>query len=317
MTTFTDTKVISLNSESASLKNGTYLSSVSFNLQGLLRADPDIIHTQLALQNAQVPVSFYIINYTNKTFVMQFSSTDYTITIPVGNYNANSLITALKAAILTATVGLGGVSVTIVISKTTGIFTFTCGVAFTLRSSLAAFTMQTILGLSNVDNVAVNTGLEYAADLPYPCNLLGIKLLQVNSPVISGNNYASNLNGQTTLLATIPVQSPAFGLILYADTGDTRVSFNNQSLDGIDLDIVDAETGQFINFNNCDWTMTLLLHVTRKYNDIKATIIPSLLGVGDLGIQPELPPEPIKPENSIRQRKPFSKDQRELELLTQ
>lgn len=307
-TTFTDTKVISLNSESALQKNGSYLSSVSFNLSGLLRSDTDIIHTQLALQNAQVPVSFYIINYTNNVFIITFLSTDYTITIPVGNYNANTLITSIKSAILMATSALGGgVAMTINISKTTGIFIFSTAIAFTIRSSLQAFTMQTILGTGTNDQIATSNGLEYSLTLPFPCNLLGIKLLQVNSPVISGNNFASNLQGQTTLLATIPVQSPSFGLILYADTGDTRVSFNNASLDGIDIDIVDAETGQYINFNNCDWTMTLLLHITRKYTDSSRSKTLSLI-----------PPTQLPTDQGLAQEKrQLSKNEQELKLLEQ
>lgn len=297
MTTFTDTKVISLNSESALQKNGNYLSSVSFNLQGLLRNEQNIIHTQLALQNAQVAVSFYVINYTNKTFVIRLTGVDYVVDIPVGNYNALSLAQAITSGVLQATTsGLGGVTITIAISQTTGIFTFTCGVAFTIRSSLPNFTMQVPLGTGTTDLVATTSGLEYGITLPFPCNLLGTKLLQINSPSISGNNFASNLSGQTTLLATIPVQASSFGLILYADTGDTRVSFNNSSLDGIDLDIVDAETGQFINFNSCHWTMTLLLHVTRKYGEWKNQTAPM--------------------ENlAIMEKKPLTKDEKELNTL--
>ena len=307
MTTFTDTKIISLNTESAGLKNGSYLSSVSFNLQGLLKDEPDIIHRQITLQNAQLPVSFYIVNYTNKTFVIKFGATDYTITIPVGNYNANTLITAIQSAILTATTNV----VSVAISKISGIFTFTSSLAFTLRSSLSTFTMRTILGLDRTDLVATFT-TSYNATLPYPCNLLGTKLIQVNSPVISGNNYSSNLNGQTTLLATIPVQAPSFGLILYFDTGDTRVSFNNNNLDGIDIDIIDAETGQYINFNNCNWTMTLLLHITRKYNDTEKTTMQDFIKNAI-----PLPPPPINLGNSsVVQEKPLTEDEKQLKLLT-
>lgn len=298
MTTFTDTKVISLNSESALQKNGNYLSSVSFNLQGLLRNEQNIIHTQLALQNAQVAVSFYVINYTNKTFVIRLTGVDYVVDIPVGNYNALSLAQAITSGVLQATIGLGGVTITIAISQTTGIFTFTCGVAFTIRSSLPNFTMQVPLGTGTTDLVATTSGLEYGITLPFPCNLLGTKLLQINSPSISGNNFASNLSGQTTLLATIPVQASSFGLILYADTGDTRVSFNNSSLDGIDLDIVDAETGKFINFNSCHWTMTLLLHVTRKYGEWKNQTAP-------------MENQPL----AIMEKKPLTKDEKELNTL--
>jgi hypothetical protein len=260
MTTITDTKIISLNSENGILNNDTYLSSMSFTLLNLLKLDPNIIHTQLTLQSAQIPVSFYIVNYTNKTLVIRYSGVDYPISIAVGNYNANSLITALQTAI---TASIPALTITITISKITGIFTFTSSLAFTLRASLNTFTIGTILGMGKTDLAATLVSTTYTAVLPYPVNLLGIKTLQINSFTISGNNYASNLQGQSTLLATIPVQAPSFGLILYSDTGDTRVSFNNNTLDGIDINITDAETGKLINFNNCNWTMTLVLHITR------------------------------------------------------
>lgn len=305
MTTITDTKIISLNSENGILNNGSYLSSMSFNLMGLLKADPNIIHTQITLQSAQIPVSFYIVNYTNKTLVIQYSGTDYPISIAVGNYNANTLITALQTAI---TAAIPALTITIVISKITGIFTFTSSLAFTLKGSSSNFTMNTILGMDKVDLAATLVSSTYTAILPYPVNLLGIKTLQINSFTISGNNYASNLQGQSTLLGTIPVQAPSFGLILYSDTGDTRVSFNNNTLDGIDINITDAETGKLINFNNCNWTMTLVLHITK--------ILSSTNSIREVPLaKTDLQSETPSLANPIR-KKPMTEDEKQLKLLS-
>ena len=61
MTTYLDTKIVSLTSQSATIKyNSSYLSNVKYNLGTIIRNDPNIIHRQVQLLNAQIPVSFYI-----------------------------------------------------------------------------------------------------------------------------------------------------------------------------------------------------------------------------------------------------------------
>ena len=53
-------------------------------------------------------------------------------------------------------------------------------------------------------------------------------------------------------------------MINFDSSTGNNVSFSNRTLDDIDIQIVDAETNKPINFNNCGWTMTLLLHLIRK-----------------------------------------------------
>lgn len=311
MATYVETKVISLNSESATqYNNGSFLSNMSFQLLNLLKFEPDIIHTQLTLANAQFPVSFYIINYTNNVFVFITYPggipTNNTITIPVGNYNSTTLISALYYAILPT-----GISMLITISKLTGVLTFSSTTTYGFNSTSVLTTANQILGLDKNSNlVASLVSGNYVATMPFPCNLLGIKQLMIKSSVISSNNFSSSSNGQTTLISTIPVDCGAWGMINYIDTTGSKISFNNSVLDEIDIQILDAETNKEINFWNTNWTMTILLHITRKFD--LGNVLPTLGNVVEKPIIPSITPIiPSIPE------KPLSKDEQDLKLLEQ
>ena len=91
MNTNLDSRVISLNSSDAILLNSTYKSWVKFQFSGLLKQEDDILKIELSLVNAQIPISWYIINYTNNMFKIKLgNNTEQFFTIPVGNYKANS-----------------------------------------------------------------------------------------------------------------------------------------------------------------------------------------------------------------------------------
>lgn len=290
--TYVETRIVSLNSESGIQKNGSYMSDLAFAVPLLLKTERDIIHTQITLSNAQIPVSFYIVNYTNNVFVINAS----TITIPVGNYNSSSLISVLVDRLLAA-----GITMTITISKIDGRFTFTSPSAFTIYSTNILTTSEQILGLGPSNTVASLVLGAYVATLPFPCNLLGIKQLLIKSNILSGNNYSASSGGQTTLLATVPVSVGAWGMVAFESR--SKISVNNSTLDEIDIQIMDAETNLPINFSNQNWTMTLLLHITRE-------IIPRMLPLPDNTLA-----EPIADKSPAP--KPLSPDQLDLNLLEQ
>ena len=110
---FFDNKIITLNSAYGSKQNGTMSSFVQFNFQGLLKEENSIIRSYISVVNAQFPASFYTINNVNNSFVLVFPelietnidpfptngssfigeitptfTSQYTISIPNGNYNA-------------------------------------------------------------------------------------------------------------------------------------------------------------------------------------------------------------------------------------
>ena len=141
METFTETKIINLNSKNSIKNNSTFLSDVFFPFSGLLKDDDDIIERYISIQNAQIPFSFYNINIYNNILVIQIISTLYTLTLTRGNYNATSLITEIQTQ-LTAN---GITDLTLSISSTTGLLTFTKTTgSFTLISS--GSTIYEVLG---------------------------------------------------------------------------------------------------------------------------------------------------------------------------
>ena len=290
MGTYIDSKIITITSQSATQKrNGTYLSNVLYELGSFLKDEADIIHRQITLQSAQIPYSFYVINYTNNQFKYQVGSgLIFTSTIPVGNYTGNSLITVLKAALASHSITL-----TITLSSINGLLTFTHATTnFTFYN--VTYSILPTLGFAVSTNY---TSASLTLTAPYPLNLLGIKVLQVRSSILSMLNYSSVSGGITTLLGTIPVNATPFGMIEYTDKGQNKVSFSNVTLDDLDIEILDGETGSFINFNNQDWTMTFCIYLTRLIEPPTPT--PNYFkGVSFNTIQPNIN-EPIR--QSIQQ----------------
>lgn len=291
---YTETRIISLNSESANTyRNGTFLSDVLFGFNGLLKDEPDILQRQITLVNAQLPVSFYIVNYSNNVFVLRKISpeTDYTITLPVGNYNSTTFIALLQSKILADT----GLTFSITIDKASGKLTFSCPVNWSILSTNPITTANSIIGLDPLNNLTSTlVTSNYVGTCPYPLNLLGIKQLQVKSSFISANNFSANANGQDCLLSTIPVNVGAWGLITYESASGNNITFHNLTLDEFDIRIVDAETGKSVNFNGVGWTMTFLIHLIRRLDlGIKETNLRKVTQP----ITNSLPPKDLATEN--------------------
>ena len=69
----------------------------------------------------------------------------------------------------------------------------------------------------------------------------------------------------TTLnvLATIPIESATFGVILYDNITNIKTRLNNTQLDGFDILILDDNNNP-VNFNNVPWCISLLITMTKE-----------------------------------------------------
>ena len=90
MITIEDSVIINLNSNNASSLNGTFLSNLVWTTNGVLKDESNIMYCTISVANAQIPVSFYSVNYTNNVLNYTIASADYSITITVGNYNSDT-----------------------------------------------------------------------------------------------------------------------------------------------------------------------------------------------------------------------------------
>lgn len=252
METFTETKLINLNSKDAIQNNSTYLSSVYFQIKGLLKNDDDIIERYIGVQNAQIPFSFYNINIYNNILKLQIGLTVSTLTLTRGNYNATTLIQEIKTQLTNNSI----TDISIAISSITGLLTFTkASGSFTLLSN-----GSTIFGILGFVVGSDYTSVDQILTAPYPLNLLGTLRLRICSYTIATSNIDFTL-------MSIPIEVGNFGLIQYTNASNIRSVLNNDTLDGFDIQIIDDDDN-LINFNNINWTMTFELSLVRRKQSI-------------------------------------------------
>lgn len=252
MNTYEDSRIIVLNSIDATKLNGTMNSNITFQIQGLLKPDPNIIQSHIQLIASQIPHSFYTININNNALFYTIGSI-FSIIIPEGNYNAFNLISTMTALFLA-----NGHTITPVISRINGKITYTGTTNFTFNSVNS--TILKILGFlpqmnsSSLSNILVS---------PFPLNLLGIKRITISS-VNLATNALNTLKSKTqtqSILATVYINEPSYGLVTHSNTTNVNHLLKVDSIDNIDLQLTD-EDGNFINFNNQDFTMKLLISST-------------------------------------------------------
>ena len=248
-----ESKLINLASEYANQNyNSTFLSNLSFNTPGLLIKNPTISKVEISVLHSEIPVSFYTINYSNSFFKYQIDNgTIFTKQVPVGNYNANTLISALSTLINDA-------NFTITINKVTGVLKFNHNKTFTDNT----YSIGRILGFNlNTSYVSAEIPL-YTLNALFPLNLLGIKKINISSQTLITNNFSSGI-GTTSLITSISVDQPPFGLIVYQNTGGAKFTLSNTEIHKIDLTLCD-EDFNYINFNNINWSILFCLYITYR-----------------------------------------------------
>jgi hypothetical protein len=148
----------------------------------------------------------------------------------------------------------------IIISKITGKLTFQHNKTFNIYTD-NNYSIGQILGFElNQTYTSTGTHNPFILNAPYPLNLLGIKKLNILSSELSTTNYSSN-KGTVSLLGSIPVDQPSFGLVIYENKTNTKYKLNNFEISKIDIQIED-ETNNPINFNNINWSLLFGLIIT-------------------------------------------------------
>ncbi len=290
-------RLISLNSKFATKKlNGSKLSSLLFDFNSIVTKDIDSLYNTVALQSAEIPSSYYNVNTTNNTINLTqgiLSGTTASITIPVGNYDANTFAAAFIVAFNAAAFPNNA---TLAFSTLTGKFSLMSDQAGQLLTiNLALTTARKILGID--DDATGTLAFNYSAGnptfMPLIANFLGVTKIKILSDALAGGNYDSNNLNTTTLMDTISATAPVFGLTVFSSLG--RESFvKGKRIDEIDLQILDQDNN-FIDFNGINWTMTLLLNTHRRqtFSKVDASILNDRY---EAIVDAQEKPEPLKKE---------------------
>ena len=196
MMTVEDTRYISLNTQHCikkpssgsgnTLYESSFLSQISFDLKNVLKDDDDILYSHVDIINAQIPVSFYLINYTTNVLAYKINSgVIQLMTIERGNYNITSLMSVIKQGFLNA-----GYAFTITFNKVTGklLFVSPIGTTFTILSSNSGGTINEIIGFDSVSSY-ISTGNILNGE--HPASLIGIKKLKISSSALHTSGLSS------------------------------------------------------------------------------------------------------------------------------
>jgi len=268
-------RLINLNSEDATFKNnGTYLSNLSFGFSHVLKEERDVIYVEGGVLNAQIPVSFYSINYTNNILYYSLNSTTFSITIPVGNYNFTTFASAMVAQFLA-----NGHTMTVTINQTTGVITVTNSTGTLNYFQESGSTSWRVLGFekgSGNFNATANV-----LTPPYLLNLLGPKKLKIFCEAFSISSIDSKNYSTSTLIDTISIDVPSYSQLNYTNQTGEYGRLRKKEINTIDILICD-ELNNPINFNNTDWSITLALIIFRQVEVTNSDLQPLLNSLGNI-----------------------------------
>ncbi len=269
MITYEDCKFVSLNSQHAILKpsSGTYeksfLSDIEFSIKDILKEADDVLYAHVSIESAQIPVSFYLINYNTNVlkYTISGNPTIQTLTITRGNYGMTSLIKEMKSQFLAS----GNVfNITFDIVK--GKLTFSSTTNFTFLSAVSGSTLSEIIGFDSVSSYS-SVGNVLLGE--HPASLIGIKKLKFSSSNLRTSSVSSGGGGN--LIGVIAVSAPPYGLINYQSSSPSKGGLLiNRNISAIDVQVRD-ENNNFINFNNTEWSVTLSITVTKIYKMVERT----------------------------------------------
>jgi hypothetical protein len=230
---------------------------------------------------AQIPFSFYSINDRNKSFILTSTSGTFTVTLPVGNYDSNSLLSVTKAAMLL--VDPAG-AYTITFSANTGKYTFLAGIPFSM-------TFGTVGGPSDVHpgaNLGFNSGTTATAlVIPAPkvaaingptylyvCSDSLGPLCQLYLPVSSEATSSLSQGGLGPEMAKIPINANPYEIIDYKDP-DPEKYFNIDqlfTLQGLDLYLTIGTSFQKpVRLNGLPFSVKLGIIVKTEINTFAGT----------------------------------------------
>ena len=130
--------------------------------------------------------------------------------------------------------------------------------------NVAATTAQSIIGIdpASTTDLVFPTGGAVATAFPRLANFLGITKIKLGSNALAGDNYDSYALSTTTLVDTISTTAVPFGITIFNSLG--RESYiKAKRIDELDFQLLD-QNNEFINFNNVDWTLTIILNTHRR-----------------------------------------------------
>ena len=264
MDTIAESKIITINSANATRLNGSNLSNIVFDFKDVMTTTDEKTNT-ISLHSVEMPFSIYNVDENRNKIKLSIEKADttivnYELTLTEGNYNANTFRQEVIGSFKDKTT----FDILMTISPTTGIFNLTpsSSALNNVIIKLNGTTCNKIIGLSQDTTFPFN--LTTPTNFNFPANFLGVKKLSLYSEALAGNNIDSQSLGENTLINTISVNAPPFGMITFSSSSTNESILRNTFINRIDLQLKD-EDGYLVDFNNTDFQLTFILKTYTEY----------------------------------------------------
>ena len=247
----TKSRIFNLSAASYSVPyNGTLMSSGKFIIPNFILHNENVNHVYLSVSHAEVPNSFYLVNQYNNILCIN----NISFVIPVGNYNATSLLTTISSFI-------SSIGITLIYSSSSLKYKFTSSLAFTINYTTS--TIHRIMGLSRTSDMigVLATGL-YTLILPNCVNFLPTARLNFRSSMLGLENFHSN-DGSNDVFLSLQNNASQNGLITYNNYGNLKYHIELEGLNEIDIRITD-DSNRELDFNGISWFLTLQIDYEYK-----------------------------------------------------
>lgn len=243
-----ETIQINLNSQFATRYINDSRSNVYFDLPNISIGSQH--HAHLSIINMQIPYSFYNINEYNNDLVISINNVLFLYKIQPGNYNVNNFVSYLNLLIVNSgcTISYDGIRNKLKIINMSNNFLIS-----PLSSSLRILGFESNIQSIDGQIIAINC-----------LNLQSVQCLHILSNYNSGNINSSNFYNKNTL-CTIPINSSPYSNILYENNNNISCNLYNSMLTEINITIVD-QSGEIVNLNGLDWSLTLKLEIVDFVN---------------------------------------------------
>lgn len=234
--------------------NDVYKSNVGFIFNGMITDNKHILYRTVRISDYSFLRSWYNINEYNNKLVI--NTTSYLI--PQGNYDATTFLNIIN----TLTIGYSWS-----FNDTLGTYTITGTTNFILDGINS--TCQFIGFKKQVYNSTLNKII-----LTIPANFHTIKNLYIQSNFLIKNHSS---RGDNITLESIVVNAEYYGVLFNINNNKDQI-FNNITMNEIIIHILD-EDGNYINFNNIDWYLTIEITEYYYFNPNQYSNIDDLINV--------------------------------------
>ena len=213
----------------------------------------------ISLKSLILPFSFDNISTLNKSFVLEYLSTPYTISVEEGNPNITQLLTDIKNKILAAIPSILTTDLTFTYSSYTQTISIFNNTGNTMIFNFNNNFIGKMLGFTS--NKTILTGNITTSDININVNPLECVFVRSdNLSFTSSYESIVEKSNISDIIAIIPIQVSSGNYITYNDNGAFETRLNDDKIDYIQLYLTSAVDDDHLLSLNRDWTVHLQIN---------------------------------------------------------